>query len=91
MLGVRYYTARCGVWVKCCYELKTDGIVNSDGGYVVSCPSPINNHIDIYKWQDCGTVCCMKEFSICKDSIMLYLTRIINQNSFQDNKILSQQ
>jgi len=22
MLGVRYYTARCGVWVKCCYELK---------------------------------------------------------------------
>lgn len=66
------YESRCGVWVKCSYEIETDADIRHDTGYTGDCPLPWDNngtnYIDVWKWQPCGDICCIKTFSLCYGS-----------------------
>lgn len=72
-----FYTASCGVWVKCSYKIE-DGSRQCDTGYEPPYPDYINGAnkwVDIYKWQSCGDVCCKRTYSICKQDGDIKITQ----------------
>jgi len=63
----KFYSAGCGVWVKCSYKVDRNAVVQKDRGYDGNCPTPNEaDYIDVWKWQSCGEVCCVREYEICK-------------------------
>jgi hypothetical protein len=54
LIHVSYYTARCGVYVKCSYKIDEQATVEKDVGYQGNCPSPFphggGQYINVYKW-----------------------------------------
>ena len=64
---ITFYTASCGLWVKCEYTVdETTRECQDDwrGEY----PDQVVNgqrKINIWKWQSCGVTCCKKVYSIC--------------------------
>jgi hypothetical protein len=68
---VTIYTANCGVWVKCSYQIDPNAEVRKDYGYQGDCPSPVSyngaSYIDLWKYQSCGTICCKKTYTLCID------------------------
>lgn len=66
---VIFYTATCGLWVKCEYtidETTRDCQVDWRGEYPDYAVDGARK-INIWKWQSCGVTCCRKEYSICKE------------------------
>ncbi len=65
---VKFYTARCGVWVKCSFPLSNTP-ETCDNCWVGPHPSRYviggTSYVDVYKWQPCGTICCQKNYNIC--------------------------
>ncbi len=62
----KFYSAGCGVWVKCSYKVDKDAVVQKDRGYDGNCPTPDQaDYIDVWKWQSCGEVCCVREYEVC--------------------------
>lgn len=62
----KFYSAACGVWVKCSYIIDQNAEVKKDRGYVGSCSIPDHNgYIHKWKWQSCGEACCRREYHIC--------------------------
>ncbi|ROL55733.1 hypothetical protein D9V84_10800 [Bacteroidetes/Chlorobi group bacterium Naka2016] len=61
---VTFYTARCGVWIKCSYKVDLSVPVERDDCYQGNCPSPLPHngqpYVDVWKWQSCGETCCKK-------------------------------
>ncbi len=78
---VTYYTARCGVWVKCSYKVDLSAPVMRDNCYQGPCPSPIpyqgEPYIDVWKWQPCGETCCKKQYELCNEFDPKYNTTVI--------------
>lgn len=80
---IKFYTARCGVWVKCSFPISNEP-ESCDDCWVGEHPEPYSHngksYVDIYKWQPCGTICCQKEFKICKgyDANLGYSRLFIN-------------
>lgn len=71
---IQFYTARCGVWVKCSFPISNEPETCDDcwtGNHPTPYPHGGKSYVDIYKWQPCGTICCKKEFSICKGYSMV--------------------
>lgn len=68
---MKIYSAGCGVWVKCSYEINPNATIKKDRGYEGNCPTSYMNdgkpYVDVWKWQSCGTVCCKREYEVCKE------------------------
>jgi len=65
-----FYTASCGVWVKCTYNVDSTSIVCDQGwigpypGYYLHGGSgPMK--VDYWQWQSCGLTCCKKVYGLC--------------------------
>ncbi len=76
-----FYTASCGVWVKCSYKIEEDSR-ECDTGYEPPYPEyddGPDKWVDIYKWQSCGEVCCKRTYSICKQGSEIKITQYVKQ------------
>jgi hypothetical protein len=65
---VTFFTASCGIFVKCIYE-RTSASRVCDNGYDPPYPEIVQNGIPkvVYqKWQKCGYNCCKKQYKICR-------------------------
>lgn len=66
--AVKIYSASCGVWVKCTYDISNVNPV-CEQGYDMPPPhykSPSGTYqVDVWKYQSCGTVCCQREYTVC--------------------------
>ncbi|MDT3741115.1 MAG: hypothetical protein RO257_16625 [Candidatus Kapabacteria bacterium] len=65
---VVFYTASCGLWVACEYEVQETQRV-CDPDWIGPYPDyPDNNllKVKLSKWQSCGVTCCKKTYKICK-------------------------
>jgi hypothetical protein len=63
-----FYTASCGLWVKCEYTVDPASRV-CDPDWRGPVPDYYANgvrKIKYWKWQSCGITCCKKTYSICK-------------------------
>lgn len=63
-----FYTASCGLWVKCTYTIDPAKRV-CDQDWRGTFPEHQESDglkLDYYKWQSCGQACCKKTYSICK-------------------------
>lgn len=67
-LKVIFYTATCGLWVKCRFEID-DASKVCDEDWRGPTPGTEENgkmFYDVWKWQNCGLTCCKKTYSICR-------------------------
>lgn len=65
----KIYSASCGVWVKCRYEISPNSR-HCDDGFSPPYPNYIidtTNFVNIRKWEPCGEVCCQKIYKVCKE------------------------
>lgn len=64
---IKVYTANCGIWVGCEYEVNPASRF-CDPGYDPPYPEYGTNptKVKVYKWQPCGEVCCVNTYTICK-------------------------
>jgi len=87
-LKVIFYTATCGLWVKCEYTVdSTSRVCDTDwqGSYPDYSAGEVRK-IRFWKWQSCGITCCKKTYSICK-SLSTSGGYIIHINSVTKEKI----
>jgi len=61
---IKFYTASCGVWLKCTYNIEPQ-TPNCDMGFS-PLPNPQATTVDVWKYQSCGQVCCKKIYEVCK-------------------------
>ncbi len=65
---IKFYTARCGMWVKCSFPISNEP-ETCDACWTGPHPAPVawggKAYADIYKWEPCGTICCEKRYEIC--------------------------
>ena len=62
----KFYSASCGVWVKCSYIVDQTAEVKKDRGYIGVCEFPDEDgYIHKWKWQSCGETCCRREYDVC--------------------------
>jgi|GEM_PF-2176217 len=64
---VKVYTAKCGIWVGCEYEVEPTSRV-CDTGYLPPYPDygTFPTKVKVWKWQSCGTICCENVYTICR-------------------------
>jgi hypothetical protein len=67
-IKVIFYTATCGLWVKCTFEINEESKVCDEDwrGDIPGYQSGGKMYYDVWKWQNCGLTCCKKTYSICK-------------------------
>lgn len=65
----KIYSAACGVWVRCRYEVDPESR-RCDSGFA----EPYNDYslngkqyVDMLRWQSCGEVCCKKTYTLCRE------------------------
>lgn len=66
---MKVYTANCGIWVGCTYDVSLASR-SCDPGYNPPYPNFNEGGIDkvkVWKWQPCGTICCENIYEICTD------------------------
>lgn len=62
----KFYSAACGVWVKCSYIIDQTAEVKKDRGFVGACALPNEDgYIHKWKWQPCGETCCRRDYDVC--------------------------
>lgn len=63
----KFYTATCGVFVKCTYNITASEPI-CDQGYDLPAPDYTQGgtrKVDVYKWQSCGEACCERVYNVC--------------------------
>ncbi|MFA5512471.1 MAG: hypothetical protein WC313_08465 [Candidatus Kapaibacterium sp.] len=65
---VIFYTATCGLWVKCEYSIEeTERECDPDWrGEYPDYSAGGTRKVNLWRWQSCGVTCCRKEYSICR-------------------------
>lgn len=66
----KIYTANCGIWVGCKYEVDPESRLCDPGYDGPPYPDNVENgvpKVKVYKWQPCGTTCCERSYEICDD------------------------
>ena len=63
------FTASCGVWVTCEYEV-IPGSENCEVDFLP--PSPMEErdgkkYVKIHRYQQCGVACCLRKYEVCYD------------------------
>jgi len=68
-LVTRFFTASCGLWVKCTYEVVPPNVSEDcDRGAIPTFytdPVSGKSYVDYWKWLSCGTTCCKREYKVC--------------------------
>lgn len=84
-----FYTASCGLWVKCEYTVdSTSRVCDPDWrGTYPDYSVGATRKIRFWKWQSCGITCCKKTYSICKTLNATGNGYIIHINSVSKQKI----
>jgi len=69
---VIFYTATCGIWVKCQYTVLEENRVCDDDwrGPTPDYDNGGNRVVDHWKWQPCGITCCKKTYNICRQPVI---------------------
>lgn len=63
------YTAACGIWVCCEYQV-TPAEPVCETGYNLPLPHyGTPSKVKVCKWQPCGTVCCRRMYEMCKNEL----------------------
>jgi hypothetical protein len=64
------YTASCGIWLYCEYNLPSVVSYNCEMGWTGPPPHTPGTPAKVksWKWQSCGTTCCRRVYSICTNS-----------------------
>jgi hypothetical protein len=67
---VIFYTATCGVWVKCEYIINEENRVCGPDwrGSMPDYDAGGVKKINFWKWQSCGITCCKKTYHICRQA-----------------------
>lgn len=63
-MQARTYSASCGVWVSCTYQIAPQN-PECEKGYL-PLPDPMATTVTTSKWMPCGETCCRKTYTICK-------------------------
>lgn len=74
---VKIYSASCGAWVKCSWNLQSN-TPDCDPGYLPIPEPPASGQIDSWHYQPCGIACCKRTYTACRDPLILigpFLTR----------------
>jgi hypothetical protein len=84
-----FYTASCGLWVKCEYTVdSTSRVCDPDcRGVYPDFSSGGKRKIRYWKWQSCGITCCKKTYSICRIPALTGGGFTIQINSVSKQKI----
>jgi hypothetical protein len=84
-----FYTASCGLWVKCEYTVdSTSRLCDPDWrGDYPDYSAGGTRKIRFWKWQSCGITCCKKTYSICKTLNATSTGYTIHINSVSKQKI----
>lgn len=70
LITVQFYTAMCGVWVKCSYKVNPTTVI-CDSGFSPPMPHYFKDGdwwVDHYRWHECGRTCCERTYTICLSS-----------------------
>jgi hypothetical protein len=60
---INYYTAACGIWLSCTYDVTAHNMSCETGFDPMPNPNP--STIDVWQWFDCGTACCTRTYNVC--------------------------
>ncbi len=63
--NAQVYTASCGVWVKCTYDVDVTTRTCERGFEEPFLDYGTPSKVDVYRFQDCGTTCCKRTFRYC--------------------------
>ena len=67
----KIYTANCGIWVGCKYEVDPESRLSDPSYDGPPYPDNVENgvpKVKVYKWQPCGTTCCERSYEICTEN-----------------------
>jgi len=84
----KIYSAACGVWLKCRYEI-TPGSRMCDDGFAQPYPDYTLNgkqYVDIWKWHPCGEVCCQKIYTVCKAASVTTSNTVVKVKQIQKQR-----
>lgn len=77
------YSASCGVWVKCTFDVDSASKV-CERGWLGTGPEWKENgkfKVAVSKYQSCGKTCCQKKYEVCKDPEGKILIRQIEKKA----------
>jgi hypothetical protein len=80
-----FYSASCGIWLSCEYDIAPQTPRCEQGYDDVPAPGPTT--VKTWKWQACGTTCCKRTYTICKQLDAVTNTTIIKINAMTKSKI----
>jgi hypothetical protein len=81
----KIYSAACGIWVSCTYQVNVSGMQCEKGYDPLSNPNP--NEITIWKWQPCGETCCERVYTIHEEYDPVKQETILVIDNMQRNQI----
>ncbi len=61
----QFYSASCGIWLYCEYDIEPQ-TPRCEQGYD-NVPTPGPRTVKTWKWQSCGTTCCKRTYVLCKE------------------------
>lgn len=78
------YTAACGIWVCCEYQV-TPAEPVCETGYNLPLPHyGTPSKVKVCKWQPCGTVCCRRNYEMCKNELGLTIINLVGKTRLGD-------
>lgn len=80
-----FYSASCGIWLSCEYDIAPQ-TPRCEQGYD-NVPTPGPTTVKTWKWQSCGTTCCKRTYTICKELDVINNKDIIKINAMTKSKI----
>ncbi len=84
----KIYSANCGVWLKCRYEITPNSRM-CDSGFAPPFPDFTLNglqYVDIWRWQPCGEVCCQKIYTVCTKASVVNNTLVTTVNQIRKQR-----
>lgn len=74
MIQAKFYSASCGIWVKCSWSVTSDAPQCWEGASIPEPPE--DGKISTWKWQPCGETCCRRTYKVCRENGALHVTRL---------------
>lgn len=63
---IKIYSASCGIWVECAWEL-TSLSPDCDPGFAPVPETPIDNKVRTWHFRSCGYTCCKRTYTVCRE------------------------
>ncbi len=87
-MSVRIYSASCGIWVHCTYEVDPDSR-ECDPGFDLPYPEEGENPttVTVAKWQACGNTCCRRTYQYCWQDDLTFGDRFVRMRLLSKERI----